>query len=208
MRHALRPTTTPEKLLEAYNLHRMRCAATKKRLAAGEFIRSFVLKPDRAAVFDEFIRWCALRGYDPPLMLYASFAARGWLWPPQIRMGDLTGSKATKIYISSRYLDGYRRHLERAAAPPGRHDFDPNIDLSPMVEARKHRLQQNPGLCLELMLEATLGYHPKSEICLRCALAEDCKVRLEAFCRPIPMIKLRAGLMTREAAMAMARGRG
>jgi hypothetical protein len=189
------------RLLDDFNLWRGRCSAVAK---AREAHRVSEMKPndERLEILAEMDRWCAERRIDSRLWLFLCFRLRRWFYPPLISRGELLAEAKIVDYRNMRGLDAYRRHVAPKSAP---RTFDPNRDMAPHIEAQKRRLVDGgrAALCMALGIEETLGFHPRSEVCGRCPLANECRAQLEAFA-DFDILALRRGEITAEQAQDQA----
>ena len=72
--------------------------------------------------------------------------------------------------------------------------YDRARDISHQAEAikRRHLADGRPDLCLTDMDEYTFGYHPKSLLCARCPLTQQCIMTLQNK-YPFDVVALRNG---------------
>ncbi len=113
--------------------------------------------------------------------------------------------KIRKQYDELGGLDAYRRQVLEEL--PQQSGFDPNRDIDGTIERLKHQyviISGRPGDCMSQMIERTLGYHPKSNICRMCPVQQECLERLQSF-TDFDIFALRSGKMTSEQAMAEVR---
>lgn len=173
------------------------------------FLRRYLkATPERLSVLARMEEWCRERNVEPRLWLHFLFQMRGWRFSPKLTTADLCSEKALARFGKKAKLSFFRQHTQ-AHSLVDRSDagFDPNRDTTPSVEALKLGYLQSGQAqrCLDEQLVQTLGYHPRSAVCLRCPLACDCAVRLEASV-PFSLHAVRAGRLTPADAERQARG--
>lgn len=185
------------KLLDDFNFWRSRCSAVQKQR---EQHRVNEVKPtdERLELLAKLDAWCEERRIDSRLWLFMCFRLRRWFYPPLLSEGELLAEKKREDYAQIKGLDAYRRRVLPQSNPRA---WDPNRDTAPSVEAKKERLvgAGRAALCMALALEETLGYHPKSAVCVRCPVAPECCARLRAFA-DFDIMALRQGTITSDQA--------
>lgn len=195
-----------QRLFRDYVLYRNQCSSIQSLKDEGTPVRSPGFTDERRELFEEVIEWCRERHIDPRLWVYCLFVSRRWFRPPPIRPMKLArahflSTKAIPKYekfFNSNILDGYTKHIEAERKAP---TYDPNVDILPLVEAKKERYLKFHAAesCMAKTPEETFGFHPKSEVCKKCPIARRCYDRL---CELVDfdILALRLGALTPEQA--------
>jgi len=164
--------------------------------------------PANLAVLADMVAWCKEQGVEPRLWMFHLFARTNWRFPPKWP-GSFRSEAALEKFrrtIGRSNLAFFRRRVSasKVAAEDGQ-AYDPNRDTTPSVEGLKARYLESgqEDRCMGEMLLRTLGYHPRSDVCGRCRLREECAVRLEGT-MPFPVLALRSGRITSDEAERMA----
>ena len=202
-------TDLPNLLLLDWNIYMMQTRVTHQRQAAGLFVGSRKPTVANVALLTTMVGWCQERMIEPRQWLFFLFKRTGWKFPPRFLPNYLMSDKAIPKYRSMSGLAFFRKRVGASilAEQGSATHFDPNRDITSSVEHLKMRYADanQPDRCLDESLLRTLGFHPKSKVCTTCALRADCATQLEAAMR-FPIIALRAGRLTTEAAEGMSRG--
>lgn len=197
-----------EILLRDYNLYR----SHTQNIQAIEAARNFKMRPltpttERINALRAMAVWCVQHGVDPRLWLYTLFQSRAWSFPPPFT--NLTPAAHLPRYQKAQHLGLFKKVLaidKQKKARAESRDFDPNRDISPVVEARKASFTRM-GLFDECMREtpkSTYGYHPKSPVCLECPIRDACAKKLTAS-MPFDILALRRGELDLQEARQAAR---
>jgi len=202
-------------LFDDYNWWRsktLRVAAMKQR---GIPVKDLVIKPEREAALKGMAQWCKNNSVDPSRWLCGLFHIRVWQFAP--RWEHLTPKAKTEKKRLARYLTisdmplFSRRVRERIEFQQDRDctGYDPNRDMSATTEALKTRYlaEQDPHGCLASMGTGTNGYHPKSLVCGRCPLNQECNNQTQASFN-FDVLALRRGEITLQQARAISFARG
>lgn len=192
---------TPEELFDDYAFYRYH---TKNyRIAILDHgMRPLAKSKKRLDQFGELIAFCEIKGVNPRLYLFSLFAGRFWNFAPRLDQlvpaSKKTATKSLDRVKNLRDLTLYRERLAVAKLNAGEsRQFDPNVDISPSVEAIKQRYQEQ-GLFEECIAKGpilTLGFHPKSKICQRCLFASRCTEIIQKTVK-FDIIALRSGKIT------------
>lgn len=199
-------------LLDDFNFYRSHTNHYQRLCAEKPYIKLPRLNKERGKLLTEMVAWCRSNELDPRYWLYCLFARGRWLFAPKWIPGALMSETALKWYRNpSRRTDDrlYRERIAQTKEIQQHHAgtspiYDPNLHLSAEVEARKQRLLQrgDSAMCLETMSDSqypTLGWHPQSKVCPKCALVEACKQKLRVL-YPFDSVALREGTITIEQA--------
>lgn len=157
--------------------------------------------PERLDLFEKMIPWCRARHLEPRLWLMCLFKIRMWTFAPQLTEGSLMSENMIPKAKRQRGLGILRTRIQQTNRQAHSNEADPNRDVIHSVEALKFRYanENASARCLDEILEKTMGFHPKSPICLRCPLSGKCALALQAFvCFDVH--GLRAGRITAEEA--------
>lgn len=192
-----------ETLLEDYNAYRFRTHNIQQLRQRGQYVQS--LGPKRISAFQELYQWCVERSIDPRRWLCSLFEARRWLFAPPLN--QLKSKKHLDRYSKITDLPAFqtrlaqertkRRHIEQKT-------FDPNRDLTASAESLKSRYLEMGNLdrCMEQMDTETYGFHPKSSVCSRCPVQNQCAAMLRGKVR-FDIMALRCGEITADQAKAI-----
>jgi len=147
-------------------------------------------KPDRLQIFEQLITWCDGQGIPPRLWLYSLFQTRRWLFAPPLKHLLSTKNhlpRYKELSNTQAYQDILRTERKVEVT------YDPNRDTSGTTEALKRRyLARGDAAGCMAAVDATLGYHPKSDVCVPCACAVACEKKLVASA-PFDIMALRRG---------------
>lgn len=193
-------TDIVDQLFKDYNRYRFHTQHTQALGRQGRPIRSLKETAQRINALGEMAHWCEERSIDPRHWLYTLFAARRWLFAP--RFDHLCSPKHIERYrkIYAEYSPGYYADRYREGLQD-RQCFNPNKDLSASTESLKRRYVEHlrdPDRCVQEM-HLTMGYHPHSEVCRRCPLANACANTLQQRAGS-QILSVREGSMTCEEA--------
>lgn len=196
-------------LLSDFNRYRGLTNHTQAIRAKG---RCADLGPDKGLpAMRRMDEWCRSKGIDSRRWLYYLFRKRHWLFAPQLHqlipskrnlkkaVADFSTMGDTPVYAAVIYQE-----TEAARRQAGT-DFDVNRDLTAMAEARKRIYlgEGRPDKCIAQMLTETYGYHPKSVVCARCPLWQQCAAHLQSMV-PFDIMALRRGELSLQQAQVIA----
>jgi hypothetical protein len=195
-------------LLDDFNFYRTHTNHFQKLRQRFPGIKLSKMNKKRAALLTEMVAWCRGQNIDPRHWLYCLFARSRWLFSPKWTPGFFMSKTALAWYRDKGVQASDRLYRERVfqtrdvqrdqegTSPV----YDPVVDLSTEIEARKRRLlNHSERLCLDGIADPhrpTLGFHPKSRVCLQCPAAEECKAKLRTM-YPYDVVALRDGSLTR-----------
>lgn len=168
-------------LLHDFNFYR---AYTKHivELRKDKPISDYSPQEKRLQLLEALITWCQEHQVQPRFWCYHLFASRKWLYPPKLERGHLFSEKLLKSYQRARPTDFYEQRLrqtERERREIAGLTRDPNLRLTEGVEAakREYAATRSWTRCMD-DLATTFGFHPLSEVCQRCPLAERCESKV------------------------------
>lgn len=177
----------------------------QRRQKENPYLKPMKATPERLALMSELKDWCVKRNIAVRQWLFTLFAIRRWLYAPRLETGYLCSEKHLPRYRKFRDYRLYTIRLrEMENADPViqlEKSFDPNRDINHTVELTKQKYLETgrTDLCVEGMNTETFGYHPKSKICAKCPIKQDCKNKLVASVN-FDIMKLRRGEITSEQA--------
>jgi hypothetical protein len=201
--------TPVETLLSDFNKYRFQTANVFKLRQQGKHIvdiKSHSKKgKELCAALGQMIEFCAERHIDPRLWLYSLFKARLWQFAPLPK--QLCSKKHIERFqkvgkAQQNDHAGYTQHVtQEIARSQAATTYDARRDLTPAAEVLKQRYvaQGDYQRCIDLMGSQTLGYHPKSRVCVSCPVAQACANKLCATF-PFDILALREGRITAEQA--------
>lgn len=193
---------TARELFDDYNFYRAHTRNVQEIREKGQPIRFMKETPERLALLARMAAWCGGRGFEPRHWLCWLFYRGHWRFARPFNQ-LIPGSTKTEKSLLAAYarvknLPMYDQrirqitHMERVDAEQ---IYDGNRDLAATTEALKRRYLRmgDPEGCLED--ERANGYHPRSFVCARCALAQPCERRLQSTAR-YDIVALRDGRLT------------
>ena len=189
-------------LLRDFNDYRSQTGNVQKLKGKGSYITSLKGTPTRLRALERMAAWCQQRGLNPRLWLYSLFHSRKWMYAPL--WNQLTPEANLPRYHALLNTDPFQKKVQNEVHADQRErgaSYDPNRDVSATTEALKRRfldLNDAPG-CMARMTTETLGFHPRSTVCARCAQAARCADTLRAMVR-FDILAYRAGTITLEQA--------
>lgn len=133
-----------------------------------------VLLPDAYRV----VRFCRAADRDPRAQVDACFDVLGMLRPPtlrQIAADQFSRRRGWEAALAN--AAGQARAAREALPARG------SGETSPIVERVKSHYAQDREVCRALIGE-TLGYHPRSEHCVGCPVADGCREDVARFFGP------------------------
>lgn len=165
-------------LLSDYNVYKREVFALQRR-PTGKLSRP---TPKIVALLDEVLSWCQEQGIEPRLWIYHLFRARRWTFPPALDRKNLLSVRQVQAYWKMQKLDLFRQKILDEGVSSDV-TYDPNRDLSTTTEAIKRRYMDQGSLdrCMSEMETTTLGYHPRSKVCMECPLSQACEEKLQVF---------------------------
>lgn len=189
-------------LFADYNRWRLQTSSIEKKRSEGVFVRTFKETPERLALFQKLALWCRDRGLDPRLWVYLLFRSRAWTFPPPLLENHFLSERMVPKYhkMADRALDGYRRHLRDYYGKNT--PFDPNWEISAYSEAMKERYASygDQDRCVRETVDNTLGFHPKSPVCVVCPARSICLQQLRQLIPEFDILALREGRISPETA--------
>ena len=210
-------TSTRDKaisLFQDFCIYYLQIATVQKLRDQGKFVGKHKLTEERIQLFEELIAWCAERHIDPRLWVYLLYRNRCWAWPIPMSSAKaarphLLSEKAIAKYdkfMEQDRLDSYESYRRRSDAKR-KSPFDPNVDVIPIVEAKKERYVRlgQTQACIQEMRATTFGFHPRSRICSQCPAQMSCRQQLLATVS-FDILGLREGRITVEEAKHQVRG--
>ena len=166
----------PLRLLDDYNEYLVRTAHWKQLPHASRRRAT----PANLEVMRKLAEWCVVQSVEPRLWLYSLFAVRHWTFAPPFKA--LQSKKHLERFRGQKpgahFTGRVQKEQNQQDASRG---YDPNRDLIASVENLKRSyLSLNvPQVCMSEM-PATLGFHPRSQVCAGCPLARECAGNLQA----------------------------
>lgn len=175
-------------LFDLFNYYRSHTANVVARRQKAP-VRDYKPTKQRLDVLKEMVGWCAQHEVDPRVWMYTLFDARSWGFAPKfdqlVPKTKKTAKKNLERYANLAHLpvlqkynteQGYQKAQAAGAV------WDPNRDLNYSAEGLKRRYLNEGDVqrCMSEMETATYGYHPKSFVCARCPLAQQCEQALQA----------------------------
>jgi len=156
-------------------------------------------------LMEELISWCREKHLEPRLWLFSLFKNRGWQGAPQLLRGHLLSDKQVPRYRRMSGIGFFGRRMRATAKDAAQEEFfDPNRDTAPAVEALKRSFVGKPQECLNQVLDRTLGFHPKSTVCLSCTVKTKCSIKIQGYVM-FDIIALRKGELSSGDAAAISR---
>lgn len=199
-------------LLGDWNVYSAQTRNTHQRALQGRPTGSRKATSANVKLLTAYIEWCGVRHIEPRLFLYFLFARRKWHFAPKFEAGNLMSDAMAEKYKQDGPRRGtlgfFKRRLRASSLEQAEAEaYDPNRDTTPSVEGLKARLQESgqSERCKAETVVVTMGFHPKSAVCLRCPVRVDCMLELESMV-PFPIMALRQGRITAQQAEAIATG--
>lgn len=193
-----------DQLLADWNYYRLQTHHVHELREKNVYVKAKKMDAGTREVLNDMREWCATHSLEPRLWIFALFKLRQWMYAPKLTHGCLLSTNLIPKYKRMSGI-GFFRLRRRVTQRQDREDdmFDPNRDLSPAVEGIKRQFVQtdNAGTCMAQMLDRTLGWHPKSPVCLGCPVACECAIRLCGLVR-FNVLALRRGKITTQQAQA------
>jgi hypothetical protein len=202
-------TATAEQLFSDYDQYRLHTTHYRATLKLKGAMRSPKKTPDRLAQLERLIVFCSENDLEPRLYLYSLFKARNWnyapMWNQLVPGSNATKRKAIERYKTLTSIPIYAARLEQEHIQNSEVPYDPNRDISETTEniKRRYLANYNTDRCMAEMQTVTLGYHPRSIVCARCPVAQECEQRLCASVS-FDIVALRRGDISLEQARRIA----
>lgn len=201
--------TTAEQLFQDYDQYRLHTTHYRATLKRKGHMRSPKKTSERMQQLQKLIDFCTTNDLEPRLYLYSLFKARHWNYAPLWHQ-LVPGSKATQKKAIARYkaltsVPMFAERLEREHVQNSEVPYDPNRDINQSVEniKRRYLANYNTDRCMAEMQTVTLGYHPRSIVCARCPVAQECERKLRSSV-PFDIIALRRGDLSLDQAKRIA----
>jgi len=199
-----------EQLFADYDYYRYHTANFIAASGRGQYMRSLKRTPEREEQFERFAAFCEANQLNPRLYLYSLFDARQWTFAPRLDQlvpgTKKTAKKAIARFHALKEVPLYAQRMQQERDQRGdTPTFDPNKDISGTVENVKRRyvsLYQFER-CMSEINTVTLGYHPKSTVCLRCPTATECEGLTQNMV-PFDIVALRRGDLSADEAKRIA----
>ncbi len=190
-----------QQLFEDFQHYRKQTANFQKLRATIPYLRDLKLSDPRRSALSKMVRWCTQKELDSRWWLYSLFQARRWIAAPRWEQ-LVPGTKKTEVKAIARYVALKEAPLyaervsqeTRAQQEAQGQVYDPNRDLSNTVENIKRRYldASDSERCMREMSTVTLGYHPKSQVCVSCPSTQICVQQTQAQV-PFDIVALRRG---------------
>ena len=174
------PPIDPLRLLDDYNEYLVRTHHWQKLPHASRRR----VTPANLEVMRKLAEWCATNEVEPRLWLYSLFNVRHWTYAPPFKQlqskKHLERFKGQKREGGTYFSNRVQKEMNEQQVLCG-DSYDPNRDVSGSVEnLKRHYLALNaPQVCMNEMSK-TLGFHPRSQVCSGCPLAQPCAARLQS----------------------------
>lgn len=170
-------------------------------------VRGFKLTPARKKLFNDLIDWCKARQINPRIWIYLLFRTRRWAHAVPLKPEHLMSERMIERY---RKIDGLAAYdYDRRRNDESEAQYDPNRDVTSTTESIKAEYLAAGAAqrCMRQMFVETLGYHPKSQVCARCPVKDECRAMLVSSMN-FDVMALRKGKITSAAAKEQARRNG
>jgi len=190
-----------DKLFEDYEYYRLFTANYRRLQQKGRVLRKAKKTKARLNQLNRLIDFCKENKVDSRRYLYLLFQVRCWSFAPRwdhlVPSNEKTKDRALARYHAGVVGPEYAERIQHNSqnVKPG-NIFDPNRDINLTLEAMKSRYlaDMDTGLCMYLMA-VTLGYHPKSKVCVQCPTAKECESHLQSLV-PFDITALRLGKLS------------
>lgn len=174
-----------ESLLSDYNYFRAFTGNVGAIRERGGRVTYLAPTVERLAALEAMERWCADHGYSPRLWLALAFDRSRWRYAPQFNQ-LVPACRASMVKAEARYrmardiplLQQRMREVAHEEQVASGAAYDPVEDVTATTEALKRRyveLGHDPRDC---MADGdTLGFHPRSKVCVACPVRIECAER-------------------------------
>lgn len=200
---------TPDLLFNDYEYYRLFTSNYRRLHKQGIPLKTSKKTEYRLNQLKRLIVFCEENKVDPRRYLHSLFQARHWNFAPRwdhlVPATEKTKAKVLSRYHSEISTPLYSQRIQHNSQNI-KHDstFDPNRDISTTVETIKRRyiLTGDTDRCMG-EVNKTLGYHPKSTVCIKCPVSKECEARLQASV-PFDITELRLGNLSTDQARRVA----
>jgi hypothetical protein len=186
-----------QEVLKSYNKARKKLCDTQGEQFHGDYMLSGSDRVRSLHNVQKFLDGLGVTPTDYTAYFYAMFCAGGWRRVPSLHR--CLGPSAADAWMNNRDEALEMLGSESLSVRTLSEVSSPWRDLNPKTEETKKKLISTglPAICISRIQELN-GYHPRSEVCISCSKAEDCRRVLVTLCdgvlpRPDLLFAVRRG---------------